>query len=157
MKLTFFFENLNPCLSKHFGKNKFIWTSAYLKDTFSSLHHLNVKMQGKNVTVIDVRDKIQGFQEKLDPWSRRVQKGIYKNFPTIDGSNISKSYSVIYHHGVEKCQHPVTSKSNFDSFFDGTTFQNTCSLDNPFLRSQTRKYCQTRNFGIATMFCTKIN
>ena len=40
-------------------------------------------MQGQNVATIDVRDKIQDFQTKLDLWSRRVQTGIYANFQTF--------------------------------------------------------------------------
>ena len=57
---TFLRERKSP-LSKHFDDNKFIGALAYLADIFSSLNQLNVQMQGKNVTIIDVRDKIQGF------------------------------------------------------------------------------------------------
>ena len=78
-------------LSKHFDDNRFIGVLAYLADIFSSLNQLNVQMQGKNVTIIDVRDEIQGFQTKLDLWSRRVQKEIYANFPTFDDWKVNRS------------------------------------------------------------------
>ena len=62
---TFLRERKSP-LSKHFDDNKFIGALANLADIFSSLNQLNVQMQGKNFIIIDVRDKIQGFQTKLD-------------------------------------------------------------------------------------------
>ena len=45
---------------------------------------VHIMTQGKSITIVDARNKIQGFQKKLDLWSRRVQKGIYANFPTFD-------------------------------------------------------------------------
>ena len=80
---TFLQERKSP-LSKHFDDNKFIGTSAYLTDIFSILNQLNMQMQGKSITIVDARDKIQGFQKRLDLWSTRVQKGNCANFPTFD-------------------------------------------------------------------------
>ena len=70
---TFLRERKSP-LSKHFDDNKFIGALAYLTDIFSSLNQLNMQMQGKSITIADARDKIQGFQKKLDLWSVGVAR-----------------------------------------------------------------------------------
>ena len=61
-------------MSKHFDDNKFIGALVYLTDIFSSLNQLNMQMQGKSITIADARDKIQGFQKKLDLWSVGVAR-----------------------------------------------------------------------------------
>ena len=90
-------------------------------------------MQGKNVTIVDVRDKIQGFQTKLDLWSRRVQKGIYANFPTFDDWKVNRSSKEIFDLEVEICQHLSTLKNNFDCYFEGTINNSTAPcITHPF-------------------------
>ena len=121
---TFLQERKSP-LSKHFDDNKFIGALTYLADIFSSLNQLNVQMQGKNVTIIDVCDKIQGFQKKLDLWSRRVQKGIYTNFPTFDDWKVNRSCNEISDLKVEIRQHLATLKNNFDGYFEGAITNST--------------------------------
>ena len=98
-------------LSKHFDNNKFIGALAYLTDIFSSLNQLNMQMQGKSITIVDAHHKIQGFQKKLDLWSRRVQKGIYVNFPTFDDWKVNRNRNEISDLKVEICQHLAALKA----------------------------------------------
>jgi len=70
---------------------------------FSSLLQLNLQMQGN--IIIDMCDKIQGFQTRLDPLNRRVQKGVCANFPIYEGRKVSKSNSKISEFGFAICQH----------------------------------------------------
>ena len=107
---TFLQERKSP-LSKHFDDNKFIGALAYLTDIFSSLNLLNMQMQGKSITIVDAHDKIQGFQKKLDLWSRRVQKGICANFPTFDDWKVNRNRNKICDLEVEICQHLATLKT----------------------------------------------
>jgi len=73
-----------------------------LTDAFSGLDQENVKILGTSITVIDVCDKIQGFQTKFDPWNRRVPKEFYTHFPIFDNWKVGKNHSKIYDFGVEK-------------------------------------------------------
>ena len=61
---TFLRERKFP-LNKNFDDNKFIGALAYLTDIFSNLNLLNMQIQRKSITIVDARDKIQGFQKKL--------------------------------------------------------------------------------------------
>ena len=74
-------------------------------------------MQGKSITIVDARDKIQGFQKKIDLCSRRVQKGIYANFPTFDDWKVNRNRNEISDLEVEICQHLAALKNNFDGYF----------------------------------------
>ena len=121
---TFLRERKSP-LSKHFGDNKFIGALAYLTDFFSSLNQLNMQMQGKSITIVDARDKIQGFQKKLDLWSRRVQKGIYANFSTFDDWKVNRNRNEICDLEVEICQHLAALKKNFAGYFEGVISNST--------------------------------
>ena len=112
---TFLRERKSP-LSKHFDDNKFIGALAYWTNIFSSLNQLNMQMQEKSITIVDARDKIQGFQKKLDLWSRRVQKGIYANFPTFNDWKVNRNRNEISDLEVEICQHLAALKHNFGSY-----------------------------------------
>ena len=82
-------------------------------------------MQGKSITVVDARDKIQGFQKKLDLWSRRVQKGNYANFSTFDDWKVNRNRNEICDLEVEICQHLAALKNNFAGYFEGVISNST--------------------------------
>ena len=132
--IKLFLENVNPCWTALWHQ-RICWGFVYLTDIFPSLHHLNVHMQGKSVTCIDVRDKIWGFQTNLDLWfvgyessNRNLRK-----FPTFDNWKLSKSYNEICNLGVEISQHLVALRNSFDSYFGGAAFNNTVfSINHPF-------------------------
>ena len=52
-------------------------------------------------------------------WSRRVQKGIYANFPTFDNWKVNRSCNEISDVEVEICQHLASLKNSFDGYFKG--------------------------------------
>ena len=90
-------------------------------------------MQGKSITIIDARDKISVFQTKLDLLTKRIQKGIYANFPTFDEWKVNKSCNKISDLEIEVCQHLTVLKTNFDADFDDATFNNNAPwITHPF-------------------------
>nr|CAI5821899.1 unnamed protein product [Callosobruchus analis] len=48
-----------------FEGEKFQLSLAYLADIFEFLNNLNLKLQGKNTTILASYDNIQGFLAKL--------------------------------------------------------------------------------------------
>ncbi|CAH2001829.1 unnamed protein product [Acanthoscelides obtectus] len=55
-----------------FKDDTFQWRLAYLTDIFDSLDELNLKLQGRNNTIISNYDYIQGFISKLQLWNQKV-------------------------------------------------------------------------------------
>lgn len=62
---------------------QFYWKLAYLSDIFEALNQLNLKLQGKNGTLISNYDHIQGFISKLQLWSQRVIAGNVLSFSRL--------------------------------------------------------------------------
>jgi len=65
---------------------------AYLCDIFDFLNNLNPTLQGNNVTVFKVQEKIEAATKKLHLWSRRVEAGNYKSFTKL--IELQKEYDI---------------------------------------------------------------
>jgi hypothetical protein len=65
---------------------------AYLCDIFDFLNNLNLTLQGSNVTVFKVQEKVEAATKKLNLWSRRVEAGNYKAFTKLTESQ--KEYNM---------------------------------------------------------------
>lgn len=48
---------------------------AYICDVFDFLNNLNLALQGENVTVFKVQEKVEAATKKLNLWSRCVNTG----------------------------------------------------------------------------------
>lgn len=68
-EIRMFFTTTEFHLGNRF--NDFAWLAmiAYLADIFTHLNDLNLSLQGTNVTVFTVEDRVQGMVKKLDLWS----------------------------------------------------------------------------------------
>jgi len=65
-------EEQNP-LSVQFDCKEFLYGLAYLADIFSHLNEVNLSIQGPDLTIIDVAERLQAFQAKLPLWKRRLE------------------------------------------------------------------------------------
>ncbi|XP_071056563.1 zinc finger BED domain-containing protein 5-like [Onthophagus taurus] len=61
------------------------WLSklAYLADIFSILNGLNLSLQGKDISLFYVQDKVNATIEKLKLWKTRVNNGELDSFPSL--------------------------------------------------------------------------
>lgn len=71
-------------LADEFDQHSFIVSLAYLADIFSHLNDLNVSLQGRQVNILDAKEKIGAFSQKLELWKSRVFNANYCNFPTLE-------------------------------------------------------------------------
>lgn len=65
------FKERNDLLQM-FNNEEFQCRLAYLTDMFEALNQLNLKLQGKNGTIISNYDHIQGYISKLQLWKQKV-------------------------------------------------------------------------------------
>uniref|UniRef100_A0A8C0JE03 Uncharacterized protein n=1 Tax=Chelonoidis abingdonii TaxID=106734 RepID=A0A8C0JE03_CHEAB len=79
----FFLRKQKQELNKLFSDKKWLLCLAYLVDIFGSLNDLNLSLQGKHSTLIDLTNKIKAFQMKLDLWCRKPDTERYDMFPTL--------------------------------------------------------------------------
>lgn len=76
-------QNKNDLLEK-FNEEQFQLSLAYLADIFEFLNNLNIKLQGRNTTILANYDHIQGFIAKLQLWTSRVSSGNMASFTRLD-------------------------------------------------------------------------
>jgi zinc finger BED domain-containing protein 5/7/8/9 len=63
-----------------------------LCDIFNFLNNLNLTLQGSNVTVFKVQEKVEAATKKLNLWSRHVEAGNYKAFKNL--TELQKEYNM---------------------------------------------------------------
>ena len=59
----------------YFNNDNWITSLVYLADIFEKLNILNLKMQGKNTNIVQLRDNLKVFVEKLRNWRQKVVDG----------------------------------------------------------------------------------
>ena len=50
---------------------------AYLADVFGHLNGMNLSLQGRDVTVSDVKDKLAGLTGRIGVWQARIKVGFH--------------------------------------------------------------------------------
>lgn len=83
-------------LHHSFTDDSFLFSLAYLADFFETLNNLNLKLQGKNSTIMDATDAIRAFLEKTQLWKRRLDAPItnFSSFPRFNELLDRQQYDV---------------------------------------------------------------
>ncbi|XP_070257217.1 protein FAM200C-like isoform X1 [Myotis yumanensis] len=80
---TFFNQKAKPQFEALFSDKGELQKIAYLVDIFGILHELNLSLQGPNVTCLDLSEKIQSFQMKLQLWQKKLDENKIYMLPTL--------------------------------------------------------------------------
>ena len=75
-----FLQEKRNALCEEFDSPEFVLALAYLADIFDDL---NISIQGPNKTMLDARENLKSFLEKLILWMRRVQNNNIANFAQL--------------------------------------------------------------------------
>ena len=63
---------------------KWLLLVAYLSDIFYQLNILNQSLQGPNIMLVDVSEKLLAFREKLNLWKRKIESQKTASFPVFN-------------------------------------------------------------------------
>jgi hypothetical protein len=134
-ELAMFLREKENKLCEEFETQGFIVSLAYLADIFSHLNDLNISLQGSEVTVLDVNEKIAVFQQKLALWKRRVATENYANFPNLE--NVVLSGGGVLETVPDWTQGDILSHlknlmHSFDEYFIQDELKNDQWILNPF-------------------------
>ena len=84
-EMELFLRDKGNNLHEKFSDPDFISSLAiYMNDVFTTLNELNTSLQGRQITVIDAKEKITSFKQKLKLWKQRAANENYGSFPTLD-------------------------------------------------------------------------
>ncbi|KAI4792221.1 hypothetical protein KUCAC02_033536 [Chaenocephalus aceratus] len=78
-----YMKNENANLVKHFEDKRWLARFAYLVDIFNKLNMLNTSLQGKENSILDLEDGIQGFEARLGLWHSQLVAGELAMFPVL--------------------------------------------------------------------------
>ena len=73
MRLKSFFENTKATSVSYFTMKMFVVMFAYLPNVFSHLNDTKLFLQGHDVTVNDVKDKLAGLTSRMGVWQGRIK------------------------------------------------------------------------------------
>ncbi|XP_069941789.1 zinc finger BED domain-containing protein 5-like [Cherax quadricarinatus] len=79
-----FLEQKGSPFATKFTDKEWLARLCYLADIFAELNSGNLQLQGRNTTVIDAHHTVTAFLGKLRLWIRRLEKGVFAQFPTLD-------------------------------------------------------------------------
>ena len=79
-EMSEFLRNEKPDLAEFFSDPEYVAKLAYLVDVFIILNSLNLSIQGRYSSILDVSDKITAFMRKTELWRRRLQDGVTDMF-----------------------------------------------------------------------------
>jgi hypothetical protein len=69
--------------SAEFCDKLFLMKLSYLVDIFEKLNTLNLQLQGKNLNVFDLSEKIESFCKKMHLWKNKLKENCFDMFPTL--------------------------------------------------------------------------
>jgi len=67
-----------------FHSEEFVVMLVYLADVFANLNKMKLSLQGHDVTVSDVQDKLAGLTARIGVWQARIKVGSSTSFPLLD-------------------------------------------------------------------------
>jgi hypothetical protein len=79
-KIKIFLHDTDEVNKSLFHGFKRLAQVEHFSDSFSILSSLNLSLQGRDVTIIRVQDKIKAFLQKCELWSKWLGRGKYDSF-----------------------------------------------------------------------------
>ena len=67
-----------------FRKVEFVVMLANLADVFGHLNDINLSLQGCDVTVSDIKDKLAGLTARIGVWQARIKVGSTTSYPLLE-------------------------------------------------------------------------
>ena len=83
-KIKSFLEAKNETFS-YFSDEPWMKSLAYLTDIFKKVNGLNIKLQGKETNITQLRDCLMAFCSKLQNWRQRIMQGNIAMFNNLSG------------------------------------------------------------------------
>ena len=108
---------------------------AYMVDIFDHLNKLNLKMQGKNITIIQFKDTLKAFMSNLDNWKRKVRMGNVAMFEELSLILKVDDQELVLSDSQKELilQHLEALESEFMKYFPDINDDELGFVQNPFI------------------------
>ena len=118
VEVEIFLRDNENNLHFYLHNEEFVMMLAYLADVFGRLNEMNLSLQGRNVTVSNVLDKLAGLSARMGVWQARIKAGSTSSFPFLDEHLETKRIELPL--GIKTCiiGHLEIVSAEFRSYFD---------------------------------------
>uniref|UniRef100_UPI00358E9691 protein FAM200C-like n=1 Tax=Myxine glutinosa TaxID=7769 RepID=UPI00358E9691 len=118
VEVEIFLRDNENNLHVHFDNEEFVMMLAYLADIFGRLNEMNQSLQGHDVTVSDVQDKLAGLSARMEVWQARIKAGSTASFPFLDEHLQTQRIELPV--SIKDCitRHLDNLSAEFKSYFD---------------------------------------
>uniref|UniRef100_A0A8C4WVN9 Uncharacterized protein n=1 Tax=Eptatretus burgeri TaxID=7764 RepID=A0A8C4WVN9_EPTBU len=118
VEVEFFLRDNENNLHVHFDNEEFVMMLAYLADIFRRLNEMNQSLQGCNVTVSAVQEKLAGMSARMEVWQARIKARSTASFPFLDEDLQTQRIELPV--GIKDCitGHLDNLSAEFKSYFD---------------------------------------
>ncbi|KAI4804037.1 hypothetical protein KUCAC02_025682 [Chaenocephalus aceratus] len=128
-----YLKNEDANLAKHFEDKRWLARFAYLVDIFNKLNMLNTSLQGKENSILDLEDGIQGFEARLGLWHSQLVAGELAMFPVLTAYQVSTGLPLSDSVKQNIVEHLSQLQENFKRYFpDSQRAQNLQWVKFPF-------------------------
>ena len=121
---TFYGENKKNLLVEFYNE-EFVVMLSYLADILSPLNDMNLSLQGRDVTVSDVQDKLAELTVRMVVWQARIKVGLTTSFPLL--KRRLKMNKINLPDSIKTCiiEHLEIVSAEFRSYFNDDTLHGT--------------------------------
>ncbi|KAF2365033.1 HAT C-terminal dimerization domain [Trinorchestia longiramus] len=105
-------------LHVHFNNDEFVIILAYLGDIFGRFNEMNQYLQGRDVTVSDVQDKLAGLCARMGVWQAQIKAGSTASFRLLNE-----------HLQTQMIELPVSIKDCITGHLDSLSAEFECYFD----------------------------
>ena len=131
-----FMREHKPDFTEFFFDPDFVAKLAYLADIFNLLNSLNLSIQGRYASILEVSDKITAFMKKTELWRKRILDGVTDMFLQLTEFVLKNNLSVALVSEVATSHLTALSK-HFDSYFSDVNTDAWDWVRDPFSPSAT--------------------
>ena len=117
-EVDIFLRDNHSNLQVHFDNEDFLIMLAYLPDVFGRLNEINITLQGRDITVSDVQDKLVGLSARMAVWLARIKDGSTASFPSLDELLHVKGIELPVGLKNDIIQHLESVVAEFGRYFD---------------------------------------
>ena len=84
MRSKSFFEKAKNNLCVQLPNEEFVVMLSHMANVFGHLNDMKLSLQGRDVTVSDVKDKLAGITARIGFWQTRIKIGFSTSFPLFE-------------------------------------------------------------------------
>ncbi|GBL84097.1 Zinc finger BED domain-containing protein 5 [Araneus ventricosus] len=130
MELMAYFIGHKFELSDRLNNMAWLSTLAYLADIFGKLNELCLALQGKQVNILQAKDKLVAFSRKIQYWISAVEQNNFECFQTL--SDFLEESEVDLDMEIRDGIHLSSLQQSLSDYFPNLENQDNYWVQNPF-------------------------